>query len=259
MKKKILLTNDDGIYAAGLTALESALDFDKNSCFIAAPLHEKSGSSHSITLERPLRIKKFSDFKYSVDGTPVDSVFVGLNNLSKEKPDLVISGINKGANLGNDIAYSGTVAAAIEAWWNNITSLAVSLFISDPSSFSETLFQKAAELLFSQIIPEIEQKVGKETFYNTPHLFNINIPDTSLDNIKSGIKWTFPGQRNYGGNVVKRTDPRGREYFWIGGDQHQFANIPGSDCNAVREGYISISPLKLSFGDKEALRIYAGN
>ncbi|HDT11332.1 MAG TPA: 5'/3'-nucleotidase SurE, partial [bacterium] len=202
MKKKIFLTNDDGIYAAGLSAIESVLDSKEFSYLTVAPLYEKSGASHSITLEKPLRVKKFNENKYGVDGTPVDSVFVGLNKFATEKPDLVISGINKGANLGNDMAYSGTVAAAVEAWSKGITSIAVSLHITDPSNFSDSLFLKTAELFFSLVLPEIERKTGKSDLYGKSHLFNINIPDFILDDKKTEMKWTVPGKRHYGGEVI---------------------------------------------------------
>ncbi len=255
VKKKVFLTNDDGVYAVGLSALEYALNRDRFSVFTVAPLYEKSGASHSITLEKPLRVKKLSESKYAVDGTPVDSVFVGINELVPERPAIAFSGINKGANIGNDLAYSGTVAAAIEAFNNGITSVAVSLFISDYFNFDDVCFEKCAELFVSKILPEIENKT--EELYAKPFLFNVNIPQSALEKDSVLIKWTFPGKRNYGGEVIKRVDPRGKEYFWIGGDQYSFADIPGSDCNAVLEGAVSISPLKLSYFDEERTNFYS--
>jgi 5'-nucleotidase len=254
VKRKVFITNDDGIYAEGLSALESALLYREFSVFTAAPLYEKSGASHSITLEKPLRVKKLNEFKFAVDGTPVDSVFIGLNSLTAEKPELVISGINKGANMGNDLAYSGTVAAAIEAFNNNISSIAVSLYISDYSGFKDSLFKNCATLFVDKILPEIESKVKE--LYTVPHLFNVNIPQSALGKEFPEVEWTVPGKRNYGGEVIKRMDPRGKEYFWIGGDQYSFADIPGSDCNVVLGGAVSISPVKLSYSDEKMTRFY---
>jgi len=249
----IFITNDDGIYSAGITSIEESLNKRKIPFFTCAPLYENSGAGHSITLDKPLKVKKFSENRYSVTGTPTDSVFIGLNALIKEKPLFAVSGINKGANLGNDITYSGTVAAAIETFYNGITSFAVSLYITDHALFSDELFTECAQILFNCIIPEIENVTGKDQIYSKPHLFNINIPDTILNKNSYEMKWTTIGKRLYGGDVIRRTDPRGNDYFWIGGNQHLFENIEGSDCNAVSEGFISISPLLLSFSDKNFL------
>ncbi|HPG35321.1 MAG TPA: 5'/3'-nucleotidase SurE [bacterium] len=259
MNEKILLTNDDGIHAAGLNAVEEDLESRGIPFFTAAPLYENSGAGHSITLDKPLKIKKFSNNRFGVTGTPTDAVFLGLHELLKEKPVFAVSGINKGGNLGNDITYSGTVAAAIETFYNGITSFAVSLYISDKESFCDDLFSIAAKVLFDIIIPDIEVKIGKNELYSIPHLFNINIPDTALKKKDYKIEWTSLGKRLYGGEVVKRTDPRGGEYYWIGGNQHLFENIEGSDCNAVSEGFISISPLKLSFSNDSLLEKIKNN
>jgi 5'-nucleotidase len=253
VNSQIFLTNDDGITAAGLNCVEALLESRGIPFFTSAPLHENSGAGHSITLDKPLKIKKFSSNRFGVSGTPTDSVFLGLNTLINEKPACAISGINKGGNLGNDITYSGTVAAAIETFYNGITSFAVSLYITDHSTFCDDLFNSCAKILLDNIIPEIEKKTGGKSLYLNPHLFNINIPDTALKKSLPEIKWTFLGKRLYGGEVIKRTDPRGNNYFWIGGNQHLFEDIEGSDCNAVRDGYISISPLKLSFSDHPLL------
>lgn len=254
MKNRIFLTNDDGIYAVGLNALEAVLNERSIPFFTTAPLHENSGAGHSITLEKPLRVKKIDENRFAVNGTPTDAVFLGLHSLSESKPRFAVSGINRGGNLANDITYSGTVAAAIETFYNGITSFAISLYIKDYSSFSENTYKMAAEIFFDRIIPEIETKIGKEKLYLTPHLFNINIPDSINDGIIPEIKWTQIGKRHYGGEVIKRLDPRGHEYYWIGGNQNLFSDIPGSDCNAIRDGLISVSPLKLSFSDDMFLK-----
>lgn len=260
MAIQIFLTNDDGITAGGLNSVEAVLESRGVPFFTCAPLQERSGAGHSITLDGPLKIRKFSDYRYGVSGTPTDAVFMGLHSLMNEKPDFAISGINKGGNLGSDITYSGTVAAAIETFYNGITSLAVSLYITDYANFSEEFFALSAEILFDMIIPEIKQSIGQSELYIVPHLFNINIPDTIFKKPgKPEIKWTTIGKRLYGKEVIKRTDPRGNDYFWIGGNQHLFADIEGSDCNAVRNGFISISPIKLSFSDNSFLERLKNN
>ena len=175
----IFLTNDDGIYAAGLNSVEDYLKSRDMSFFTSAPLYENSGAGHSITLDKPLKIKKISNNRFGITGTPTDAVFIGLHELLKEKPLFAVSGINKGGNLGNDITYSGTVAAAIETFYNGITSFAVSLYISDKESFCDDLFSIAAKVLFDMIIPDIETKMGKDNLYSQPSLFNINIQATA--------------------------------------------------------------------------------
>ena len=253
MKKTFFLTNDDGVSAVGIKALESYLKKINISFNTVAPLHEQSGAGHSITLHSPLKIKKFENNVFAVSGTPTDAVFIGLNSIVKEKPDLAISGINKGANLGNDITYSGTVAAAVETFYNGITSFAVSLFIEDFSTFDEKTFDRAAELFFEHVLPEVERKITPEKLYSVPHLFNVNIPASIKGEKIPEICWTSLGKRNYGGEVIKRTDPRGNDYFWIGGDQTHFSDIPGSDCNAIIDGCISVTPLKMDFTDRSLL------
>lgn len=251
--KNFFLTNDDGVSAAGIKALQSYLNKIDNSFNIVAPLHEQSGSGHSITLHSPLKIKKLENNIFAVSGTPTDAVFIGLNTIIKEKPDIAVSGINKGANLGNDITYSGTVAAAVETFYNGITSFAVSLFIKDFSTFDEKTFDRAAELFFEHVLPEVEKRITSEKLYSVPHLFNVNIPADIQEEKIPEICFTSLGKRNYGGDVIKRTDPRGNDYFWIGGDQTHFSDISGSDCNAVIDGCISVTPLKMDFTDRSLL------
>lgn len=253
--KNFFLTNDDGVSAAGIKALESYLNKIDGSFNTVAPLHEQSGAGHSITLHSPLKTKKFKNNIFAVSGTPTDAVFIGLNSIVKEKPDIAVSGINKGANLGNDITYSGTVAAAVETFYNGITSFAVSLYIKDSATFDEGSFETAAKIFFENVLPKIEKTVGYEELYSKRHLFNVNIPaDIDPEDLPE-ICWTSLGKRNYGGDVIKRTDPRGNDYFWIGGDQSHFSDIPGSDCNAIKDGCISVTPLKMDFTDKALLSV----
>jgi len=236
-QKLFFLTNDDGFDAVGLQALATLLRSRHTSFFISAPLAEQSGTSHAITLHRPLRMKKIAE-GVVINGTPTDAVFIGMNGT--DKPHMLISGINRGGNLGNDLIYSGTVAAAHEGFSFDIPSLAVSLcpggrFPDD----EERWFARAAELLIDTIIPYIE---NREEHSSAPFLYNVNIPLATLMKGKTPeIRYATLGKRLYGGGVEKRRDPRGREYIWIGGDQMSFADIPGSDCNFIQEGFITIT------------------
>ena len=253
MTKKVFLTNDDGIYAAGLSALEMSASKRGLSCFISAPLNEQSGAGHSITLGAPLRVSKFAENRFAVNGTPTDAVYVGINALIDEKPLFAVSGINKGGNLGDDITYSGTVSAAMEAFYHGITSFAVSLYITDFVAFKNETFAICADFFFDEILSEIEKVVGKTELYGRPRLFNINIPETIASSKKVPVKWTPFGKRLYGGDVVKRVDPRGREYLWIGGNQLSFADIEGSDCCEIQRGAATVTPVSLDFNDYEIL------
>ena len=253
MTKKVFFTNDDGIYAVGLSALENAALKRGFSSFISAPLNEQSGAGHSITLGSPLRVLKLADNRLAVNGTPTDAVYIGINALNGEKPLFAVSGINKGGNLGDDITYSGTVSAAMETFYNGITSFAISLYITDFAAFKNETFAICAEFFFDEILPEIERKIGKSELYEMPRFFNINIPETIAISKKVPIKWAPFGKRFYGSEVVKRVDPRGKEYVWIGGNQLSFAEIEGSDCCEIQRGCATITPVSLEFTDYEIL------
>lgn len=253
MNDRVFLTNDDGIFAPGLKALEKSLAQRKIPFFTSAPFYEKSGASHSITLDQPLKVEKFADNRFGVIGTPTDSVFLALHSFCDFKPFYAISGINRGANLGNDVTYSGTFSAALETFYNGVTSFALSLYLTDFTAFSERSFDLCSEFFFEKVLPEIEKRVGKSKLYQTPHFFNVNFPETILNSRDVPIKWTILGRRLYGCDVIKRTDPRGGDYFWIGGNQYSFADVEGSDCNAIKEGSISVSPILPSFSNHEIL------
>ncbi len=227
----ILVSNDDGIHSDGILVLAEHLKkFSR--VVIVAPDREQSASSHSITLHRPLRIVSLNKNTYSVTGTPTDCITLGVYEILKKKPDLIVSGINRGANLGDDVHYSGTVSAAMEGALMGIPSLAVSLVTrEDTPRFSTAAFYAA----------KLVKKISKEGMPGGVVL-NANIPYLSQDKIK-GYALTTLGKRNYGDIIVEKIDPRGKKYYWIGGDEAGFEDIPGSDCNAVQEGKISITPL----------------
>ena len=228
----ILLSNDDGIQSDGLTALEKSLA-RLAEIYTVAPDRAQSSMSHALTLHRPLRVHELSPRRMAVDGTPVDCVKLALTGLLPVKPDLVVSGINKGPNLGDDIIYSGTVSAAIEGTLLGIPAIAVSLV-----TFENFDFRAAAE--FTATLIERIQQPG----IPAGTLLNVNVPHLPREQLK-GWKFTRMGKRHYSENIVERIDPRGGKYYWIGGDDLGFVPGEGTDCTTVADGFISITPLHL--------------
>ena len=188
-----------------------------------------------------------------MNGTPADAVTLYLDAPLGPRPKLVVSGINLGGNLARDLLYSGTVAAAIEGFYHGVTSIAVSLYFGGPAAYAPAHFDTAASLFIDEILPLIERGFGGEMLYATPRILNVNIPVTALDGGRPDLRWTHLGERDYGGQIIAGTDPRGKPYYWIGGDQSAFADLPGSDCNAMRDGAVSITPLSVSFTDEQTL------
>jgi 5'-nucleotidase len=237
----ILLSNDDGIQSEGLTALEESLQ-NVGEIYTVAPDRAQSSMSHALTLHRPLRVHDLALRRLAVDGTPVDCVKLALTGLLPVRPDLVISGINKGPNLGDDIIYSGTVSAAIEGALLGIPAIAVSLV-----TFKDFDFRAAAE--FTAILVEriAEHGIPPKT------LLNVNVPPLAKSEFK-GWRATRMGKRHYSENIVERVDPRGGKYYWIGGDDLGFADEDGTDCKAVHEGYISVTPLQVDLTDYQLLQ-----
>jgi len=239
MKAKILLSNDDGVNSEGLKALENALS-PLGEIYTVAPDRDQSASSHSLNLVRPLRVERISERVFSVDGTPTDCVNLAVNGILGDwRPDLLVSGINKAANMGDDITYSGTVSAAIEATLMKIPAIAVSL-----AAKKDFLFSTAAH--YSRMTAEFVLKTSLPE--NT--LLNVNIPNLPLEKVK-GIRITRQGKRVYEAPVVEKTDPRGKKYYWIGGDEIESVKIENSDIVSVLEGYVSITPIKLDMTNYE--------
>ncbi len=227
---RILISNDDGIQSEGLVALEEKLS-NLGEIFTVAPDREQTSMSHALTLHRPLRATEIGPNRFAVDGTPTDCVKLALTGLLPVRPDLVVSGINKGPNLGDDVIYSGTVSAAIEGTLLGIPSMAVSL-----AAFKDFSFDAAADFA-AQLATRILQKgLPPGT------LINVNVPALPTLEIK-GWRLTRQGKRHYAEKVVERVDPRGRKYYWIGGDDMGFAKEEGTDCMAVNGGFISVTPL----------------
>jgi 5'-nucleotidase len=232
-KRNILISNDDGIHSFGIRALTEALA-PLGKVTVVAPDREQSACSHSLTLRNPLRVEKLEEGFYAVDGTPTDCINLAVNAIMKDNPpDLVVSGINKGGNLGDDVTYSGTVAAAFEGTLLGIPSMAVSLVIGREHHF-ETAARVAVEItgkIFQQGMPE-------------DTLFNVNVPDCPWDSLP-GYRITTQGKRIYSDAITENEDPRGQKYYWIGGDTLGGVEIEDSDFQVVQQGYVSLTPLHL--------------
>ena len=230
---RILVSNDDGVHSIGIRALAEAMR-PLGDVWIVAPDQERSAASHSISLHHPLRIAKVDERIYAIDGTPADCIYLAVNHLLKDaRPDLVVSGINHGANIADDITYSGTVAAALEATMLGIPSVAFSLCARG----GRHDFGPAARFARSLVAGLKDHALAPGV------LLNVNIPKES-DGVTYRV--TRQGKRRYGAEVVEKEDPRGRRYYWIGGDELAHEVIPGSDATAVYdEKIISVTPLHL--------------
>lgn len=238
---KILVSNDDGVDAKGIKVLEKALKAMTGvEVMVVAPDRERSATSHSLTLHRPLRIVKRRRNVYAIDGTPTDAVMLGCSVILKCNPDLIISGINAGGNLGDDIHYSGTVSAAIEGGIMGIPAIAI-------SQLGTAKFDYGFAADFAQ---KLVRAVGKNTLPRGLVL-NVNVPahPKNLD-----FEITKQGKRDYGDIYIEKKDPRGRPYYWIGGNSYAFQDIPGSDCNAIVAGKISITPLSVNMSDHSFIK-----
>ncbi len=234
----VLLSNDDGFESAGLKALEKAFSRIAK-VYVVAPDGERSATSHKITLNHPIRITKVSDQHFITDGSPADCVKAAFLKLIPEKIDLVISGINKGPNMGTDVFYSGTVAVAREGVLNGVPSIAFSM-----NSFElNQNFEKAA-LYGVEIVETLLPELNENT------LLNINFPKS--DSFK-GFKYTKLGLRVYREKLVEYKDPMGRPYFWIGGELPTHSPKKGSDFEAVQNQYVSITPLSLNATDEDEM------
>lgn len=238
----ILVTNDDGVYSKGISALAKTLQ-EIGEVFVVAPDREKSAVAHSLTLHRPLRVERIRKNFYAVDGTPADCVHLGVNSILPESPHLIVSGINKGGNLGDDINYSGTVSAAFEGTLLGIPSFAISLV-----SRSHFKFDVAARFALRVARYIIHRGLPEGTF------LNINVPNLHEKEIKS-YKITQQGRwiRN-GSGVIEKMDPRGKKYYWIGGGQLILDHRKDTDIEAVSRSYISITPLNLDLTNYSSIR-----
>ena len=227
----ILATNDDGIHSPGLRELVRALQ-ELGRVMVVAPDRERSAVSHALTLHSPLRAFDHAPGWWAVDGTPTDCVNLGIHGLLPEKPDLVVSGINQGRNLGDDLTYSGTVAAAMEATLMGVPALAVSLAADRFQAEDYRWCGSWVRQLARQVL---EHGLPADTF------LNVNLPKGE----PLGVRLTRQGKRRYADSVVRNVDPRGRTYYWIGAGELAFQELPGTDAHAVEHGYVSVTPLHL--------------
>lgn len=238
----ILVTNDDGVHAPGLAILVEALDA-LGDVWVYAPDRQQSAVGHGVSLHRPLRVHEVRERWYMVDGTPTDCVMLAVRDLLARKPDLVVSGINPGANLGDDVTYSGTVAGAYEGMLLGIRSFAVSDVSYTPAHLDTAgrIARHLAGLLLKEGLP-------KDT------VLNVNVPDVPYDEL-DGMAITKMGRRDYQDEIVRREDPRGGAYYWIGGAEPSHVEEEGTDFEAVEHRRVSVTPLHRDVTNYGALSV----
>ena len=236
----LLVSNDDGIASEGIRVLAEALE-PLGEVWVVAPDRENSAVSHALTLSRPLRLTRLGERRFTVDGTPTDSVTLGICQVLKDRhPDLVVSGINFGANMGDDVHYSGTVSAAFEAVILGVPAIAVSQVIGEGFTFATAA--AFAHTLAGRVL---------ERGLPPGSLLNVNVPPVA----PRGVRFTRLGKRRYTEGVIADTDPRGRPCFWIGGGDPVWEPIPGTDFNELHAGYVSITPLQLDMTEHGLLEL----
>lgn len=241
-KPLILISNDDGVRAKGLILLAKVLK-NIGRVVVVAPDQQRSAASRSITLYRPLRVNRLKRDVYETDGTPTDCVMLAVHDILTARPDIIVSGINHSGNLGEDVHYSGTVSVAFEGGILGIPSIAISTVSSNPRHLTTA----------ANFAVKVVKKVLKEGL-PCGVILNINVPDVAERDIK-GYVFTTQGKRNYGGIIVEKVDPRGKKYYWIGGEDTGFEDIEHSDCNAIRDRMISITPLRVDLTDMDGLNL----
>ncbi len=245
---RILLTNDDGVNARGLALLESIAARLSDEVWIVAPAEEQSGAGHSLTLTQPVRLRRHGERRFSVTGTPTDAVMLALAHVMKDSPpDVILSGINRGANLAEDVTYSGTVSAAMEGALAGVRSIALSQSYSREGMGDTVPFAAAEAWAEDVLAPLLQFDVAPGT------LVNINFPALPAEDVR-GVRVCRQGIRDYGRlRIVQRTDPRGYEYYWFG--LGPMVQTPGhsTDLEAIADGYVSVTPLHLDLTHDDSL------
>jgi 5'-nucleotidase len=246
--KRILISNDDGIGAHGLVVLEKIARQLSDDVWVVAPSIERSGAGHSLTLHHPLRPVRLAEKRYSVDGTPTDCVLVAINHLMKDHPpDLVLSGVNMGVNLGEDVHYSGTVAAAMEGTLLGFPAIAFSQDFEDAEAVHwETALRFGPDIARAVCAAGWRRKV----------LINVNFPDLGPEAVK-GVRVVRQGKHKIGDDLVHRHDPRGKPYLWIAARRLADASVEDTDLRAVDEGFVSVTPLSIDLTHDETLATLA--
>lgn len=240
---RILVSNDDGVFAPGINILATALS-KLATVTVVAPDRDRSAASNSLTLDAPLRITKQLNGYFSVNGTPTDAVHLAITGWMDEAPDMVVSGINAGANLGDDVLYSGTVAAAMEGRYFGFPAIAVSLV----SPAKECHYYETAASIVCLLVESLKRDpLPKDT------ILNVNVPDKPLSEIK-GLKVARLGNRHLAEPVIKAKDPRNETIYWIGPAGKEQDAGPGTDFYAINEGYVSITPIKVDLSDYQAIK-----
>lgn len=244
-KARVLISNDDGFHARGIRTLVKVMAGLAREVWVIAPTEEQSCAGHALTLRQPLRIRKRAIRRYTVDGTPTDCVLLGLHQIMRDRrPDLVVSGINRGSNLGDDVTYSGTIAAAMESTILGVPSIAFSQHYQDnhPVKWATG----------AHWIPGVLKKLrGFECPGNC--LLNVNFPDVIAGRV-TGIEVTRQGARKFNDLIQPGSDPRGNPYYWIGAQQLDTRNAKGTDMSAVLAGAISITPLSVDLTDRKTMK-----
>ena len=236
---KILLTNDDGVHAPGLDVLEAIARAFSDDIWICAPDEEQSGMGHALTLTRPVRLRRHGTRRYSVTGTPTDAVTMGLRKVIDGRPDLILSGVNRGANLGDDVTYSGTVSAAIEGALAGVRSIALSQVTAREGEAGAHTFDAAREWGARVLAPLLDTPLPERT------LVNVNFPALSASAVR-GIRAVRQGFHDYArGTVVEGRDPRGFKYYWFGLEAIEHTLDHGTDLEAISDGFIAVTPLQL--------------
>ncbi len=248
-KARVLISNDDGILAPGLKVLEKAIRAVAKEVWVVAPETEQSAAAHAVTLRRPLRIRKVSKQRFAVDGTPTDCVLLAINQIMKDGlPDLVVSGINRGCNMGDDVTYSGTVAAAIEAIILGVPAVAFSQHYEDGNPIHWSTSE--------HWVPKVLKKLaGVSVSRDT--LINVNFPDVAYKDV-TGIEVTRQGKRKLGDQIQEGHDPRGQPFYWIGSQWVDETFYKGTDLAAVYAGAVSITPLSIDLTDTRMMKSLKG-
>jgi len=247
---RILLTNDDGIHAPGFQVLEEIARELSDDVWICAPAEEQSGAGHSLTLNHPVRLRELGERRYSVTGTPTDSVMLALRTILEDhKPDLILSGVNRGANLADDITYSGTASAAMEGALGGIKSIALSQVLQRDAEHEQF---DAARAYGAKVVKRlIDAPFGDRTFVN------VNFPPLTAEKV-AGIRAVRQGFHDYSrGSVVQGRDPRGLNYYWFGLHSIEHTLDHGTDLEAIDEGFVSVTPLQLDLTQHSLLSTLA--
>jgi 5'-nucleotidase len=250
---RILVTNDDGIHARGLKVAEAIARQLSDDVWVVAPMEEQSGAGHSLTLTRPLRLRQHDERHFSVSGTPTDTVMMALLEVMDGKPDLILSGVNRGANLGEDATYSGTISAAMEGALAGVRSIALSQAYRREGSGDDVPFAAAEAWGERAVRPLLD------AHFAPGMLASINFPPIPADQVQ-GIRVVPQGMRDYGrAKMIRQTDPRGFPYYWLAFNGVTDTGAGDSDFAAIREGYVSVTPLHLDLTYRDALETLAAS